>query len=345
MDALNWLRTLLWQAKEIFPIEVALTLGLAFFALSWVVPRRLVSLPSRERRASALTWLGICGSLALLAVATGTSWLGYRAGVVDASGFDGWWRRPAPLLAAALVVALGAAVLSREPRPAPGERALAPRRHWWAFTPRAPLWTAIGAAGVLALTAGWHTLIGVSAPAGANRFGIVPEATDLPVYFTVLGGSGYAAGAGWPNHLVTLLAIGAAAAALCTALAADANRPASARVSAADTRAERTATARMMVLLVLGGLLLTLGAVCAFIGFAGDRSIGIDLIMAPADPDALPVFGGSDYQAFAPLMHRGGYVIQGLGAALLLRLAVDTVRAAVRWNRAAAEQPAVSVAP
>lgn len=334
MDPLSWLVFMLRNVAGIFPIEVAPTLGVLFFALSWVVPRRIVTLPQSARRAKFLTRFGTIGALAILAVATFSSWLGYLYSFPDRSGFDGWLRRPAPLFAATAVVVVGACLLSREPRPAPGERGLAPRRPWWSFAPRVPIWTAAVIAAILVATTAWHALIGVSAAADANRFGNVPDQTQLPVYFEVLGGSAYVAGAGWPNHLATLLAVGTAAAALIAALAADANRPLG-RLSAAGTSDERTATARTMVFLILGGLLLTLGAVWAHIGFAGDRSIGLDLIIEPADPDSAPIFVGSDYQAFAPLIHKGGYVIQGLGAALLLRLAVDSIRAA----RAARRDP------
>jgi hypothetical protein len=47
-------------------------------------------------------------------------------------------------------------------------------------------------------------------------------------------------------------------------------------------------------------------------------------------------------------MHRGGYLVQGLGAALMLRLAVDTVRAlrarGAARDAAPAADPAVSAA-
>lgn len=166
-----------------------------------------------------------------------------------------------------------------------------------------PIWTAAAIAVILAATTAWHALIGVSAPPDANRFGNVPDQTQLPVYFEVLGGSAFVAGAGWPNHLATLLAVGIAAA-LIAALAVDANRPIGRR-SSADTSDERAATARTMVFLILGGLLLTLGAVWAHIGFAG-------------------------------------YVVQGLGAALLLRLAVDTRRATRAARRDSAHSEAAA---
>ena len=342
MDPLNWLISTLRTAKDLFPIEIALTLGVVFFALSWVVRRPLVTLPTGGGRASVLTWLGIFGALAILAVATLTNWLAYRF-PFETTGFDGWLRRPAPLLAASLIIGIGASVLWREPLPAPGERALAPRRKWWAFTPPLPSWITAGAAAALVATTGWHTLIGVSAPADANRFGNVPEQTDLPVYFEMLGGSGYVAGAGWPNHLATLIAVALAAVVLVLALAQDAHRPVSARITAADTRSERTATARVMVFLILGALLLTLGAVWAYVGFAGDRSVGSDFLTDSRGIDSdstaeTPVyFLGSNYQAFAGLMHKSGFVLQGIGAAILLRLATDTVRAALARTRAVKE--------
>lgn len=328
MDFTHWLRSVLWPLKELFPVEIALTLGLVFFALSWVLPRKIVNFPALTSRTRTLVWLGTGGAFAVVAIATVTSWISQRQGYLGAVGFDGWWRRPAPLLATAIAMAVGAIALSRAPQPAPGERAIAPRHRWWHFAPRGLLGLAATGAALLFLTASWHTLIGVSAPSHVEKWD-QPGTLNLPIYFEAFGGAGYLPGAGWPNHLATLLALGATSLVLILALGRDANRPA-ARASAASVRAERTATARVFVLLALGGILLTLGAVWAHIGFVGEGSIGLHVGDAPG---AEPVYVGTSYQAFARFMHLGGYVIQGLGAALLLRLGVDTLRAAAVRRR------------
>ena len=317
---------LFWLVRtffDIFPVEVALTLGVIFFGLTWIRPRPIVALPVSGRRAPVLFWSGVVGSLAILAAATWTSWLATRNPL---EGTGGWWQRPAPLLFAAAVVLTTTYALRREPLPAPGERAISPRRSWWEFTPRALLWVTVLTAAVLFVTSMWQTLIGVALPDGANRYGIGPEDSGLPEFMTMQGGMGYVWGAGWPNHLATLAALAIAVAALALSLHRDANRPLFARSSASQVREERVATARLLLLLTLGGVLLTLGAVWAHTGFIGTISVSVfEDTGGQRLPDRFNV--GTGYGEFADFMHLGGYVVQGIGAALLLRLAVDLLRA------------------
>ncbi|QZY52686.1 hypothetical protein [Leucobacter tenebrionis] len=336
MEVMNWI---FWGLRTILqflpPVEMVLTLGLILFGLSWIRPRRIVSLPSSGRRVETLRWVGIAGSLAVVAVGSVTSWI---ATLDPLNNWGGWWQRPAPLAATALVILVAALLLRREPLLAPGEGAISPRRRWWAFTPRASLWILFASSSLLLVTTAWQLLIGVSAPPGANRYGIVPPETGLPVYMTMQNGMGYVWGAGWPNHLATLLVLLTAAFALVALLSTDANRPLFARSSAAEVREERASTAQIITLLALGGLLLTLGAVWAHVGFIGQIIVGVfeDNGGAP-DPQRFVV--GTGYQSIAPLMHLGGYVVQGIGAALLLRLAVDTGRAVFAGRRAASPDP------
>ena len=87
---------LFWLVRtffDIFPVEVALTLGVIFFGLTWIRPRPIVALPVSGRRAPVLFWSGVVGSLAILAAATWTSWLATRNPL---EGTGGWWQRPAP---------------------------------------------------------------------------------------------------------------------------------------------------------------------------------------------------------------------------------------------------------
>lgn len=308
------------------PVEIALTLGVFFFGLSWIRPRRIVSLPASGKRTQTLVLVGVAGSLGIVAVATATTWLSYLYAFPDPSGFGGWWRRPAPLVATIVVIVAAALALRSEPLPAPGERAISPRRRWWAFAPRALLGVSLAAAALLLVTVAWQGLIGVSAPQGANLYGNVPAPTDLPLFMVMQGGMGYVAGAGWPNHLLTLIALAAAAAALILTLGQDANRPIPARASAAKVTEERAATARMLIWVGLGGLLLTLGAVWAHTGFIGEIIVGV--VEDNGDrPSPEQYIVGTGYRDIAVWMHKGGYIVQGIGAAILLRLAVDTWRA------------------
>ncbi|MFV0435034.1 MAG: hypothetical protein ACK5LO_13775 [Leucobacter sp.] len=325
MEFVYWLFWGLRSVFSIFPVEVALTLGLVFFGLSWIRRRPIVSLPASGRRRKLLRWLGIGGALAIVTVATATTWLSYLHTFPDPSGFGGWLRRPLPLVTVALVVTAFAIALRLEPLPAPGERKIAPRQWWWTFVPPPLLWTTSIATALLLLTSLWQTAVGTRAPADADLYGNVPSRTDLPVFVPLQENMGYFAGAGWPNHLATLAAVLLATAVLIFTLGRDANRPISIRAAASDVRAEHAATARVLAIIVLGGILLTLGAVWGHVGYIGGIMVGVD--DPPEQGGALtgPVVGSS-YQAFAWPMSVGGYVIQGIGAALLLRLAFDTWR-------------------
>ncbi|QIM18893.1 hypothetical protein G7066_10380 [Leucobacter coleopterorum] len=316
-----------------FPMEVALTLGVIFFVISWVYPRSLVALPGGEhvdrRRLGTLVWAGIAGPLFVVAVATVTTTIAYSYGFPDPSGFAGWWRRPAPLLAAALVVAVAAVALRGEVLPTPTERAISPRRRWWSFTSPPLLWGTASIAALLALTTTWQIAIGRSAPPGANQFGMAPVESDLPVFMALYGDYGFIPGAGWPNHLPTLIVLLLTAAVFSFTLGADANRAIFARSTAVEVRREREATARLLTLITLGGLAATLGAVWSFTGFIGE----IIIMMESHDGsnnylggDVAQAVVGTSYQGIAPFMHKGGYLVQGLGVALLLRVTVDTMR-------------------
>lgn len=319
MDIVFWIRSLLLPVREVFPIEAASTLGLLLFGLSWVQRRSIVALPQGRRR-STLGTIGIAGAAAVLAVGTAAS---YVSAANPITGWGGWWLRPAPLLAVALALVIFTVMLRREPLPAPGERAIAPRRHWWSFAPSPLLWTTGITAALLLLTATWQTAIGVPLPKDGDTYGVGPTVHGPPAYMELQHGFGYVWGAGWPNHALTLIALALSGAALVLVLSGDANRPVFARVTAAEVRQDRAATARIVTLIALGGALLTLGAVWAFIGFNGDRFV---MLGEPDANGAADAMIGSRYQDFAGILHLGGYLVQGLGAALLMRLAVDTWR-------------------
>ena len=330
------LASLVRTIENFLPLENAVTFGLALFALSWVRPRRTVSLPAVGYRRRAVLWAGTAGSLLVVAVATWVS--AYQTPIDGGSGFDGWWRRPAPLVAATLVVAAAGLAMRRAPLPAPGERFISPRRAWHTFTPRALLWVSGITATLIAMTGLWQIAIATSAPKDSPVFGLVPEYTTLPIYMRFNCGYGYVAGAGWPNHLPTLIAIAGASAVLVVALRADVNRPLVARSSAPSARAERSSTARLLGLILLAGLLTTLGAVWMHTGFAGTSAIGLDVRgLSESHADTLLITG--NYGAIARPMTLTGYLLQGTGVAFALRIAVDTMRGAHLTRRATANMP------
>ena len=343
---MNFLYLFINAIQDLLPLEVAITFGLVLFALSWVRPRRIVSLPQSGHRAVSLAWAGVAGSLLVVVVATTVSAI--AVSTYDASGFDGWWRRPAPLFAATLVVAAAAVALRRVPIPAPAERTIVPRRPWNAFAPRTLLWISGITATVLALTSVWQIAIATTAPVDGPFFGHVPDYTNLPIYMGFNSGYGYLSGAGWPNHLATLLVLVLAATVFFAALRRDANRPMFARATAASVRSERELTARLFTFILIGGLVTTLGAVWMHTGSAGQASVGLDERWVSETVSYPRIFMAGGYDAIARPMNLIGYALQAAGVAFLLRLSVDTVRAVLatrREGRAATALEAASTGP
>ncbi|WP_104081759.1 hypothetical protein [Cryobacterium sp. Y11] len=332
---MNYLFLFVHAVQDLLPLEVAITFGLILFALSWISPRRIVSLPHTGQRTATLIWTGVAGSLFVVVIATVVSAL--NVAIYDTSGFDGWWRRPAPLVAATLVVAVAAVVLQRMPLPAPGERTIVPRRHWYAFASRTLLWISGITATLLALTACWQISIATTAPVDGKVFGSVPEYSELPIYMRFNSGFGYLSGAGWPNHLGTLVALALACAVFVTVLRSDANRPLFARSTASSVRSERELTARLFTFILLGGLVTTLGAVWMHTGSAGTALVGLDERWVSENASFPRILIAGGYDVIARPMNLLGYALQAGGVAFLLRLAVDTVRAARATRRSRLE--------
>ena len=323
--------------QDLLPLEVAITFGLVLFALSWVRPRRMVSLPQTGRRTATLIWAGVAGSLLVVVVATAVSAI--AVSTPDVSGYNGWWRRPAPLFAATLVVAAAAAALRRMPLPAPGERSIVPRRPWHAFASRTLLWISGITATLLALTAVWQTAIARTAPEDGPFFGNVPDYTALPIYMSFNSGYGYLSGAGWPNYLATLVALALACTVFFATLHTDANRPVFARSTASSVRSERELTVRLFTFILLGGLITTLGAVWMHTGSSGQALVGLDEQWVSNNQAYARILVAGGYDAIARPMNLLGYALQAGGVAFLLRLSVDTARAALATRRSRLATP------
>ncbi len=336
MDVTYWYRIVLGFIPMPV-IEAPILVGLALFALTWLSRGPWVTLPGDTHRRLLLTRIGIWGSLSIVAVATTVGLVAAFAGY-DPTGVAGWWRRPAPVIAAALVIGVAALLLAREPLPAPGERAIMPRRHWWSFAPKGQLWLAIGSAVLLALTSVWQGFTTTLLPTGAQMIAhptsdggrmIIPVAPserilpDGPFVDNPSGG-------GWLNNGVTLAVLAILFAILITALAQDANRPIPARSSAPSIRESREATAKILVALALGGTIITLGMLWMFVGYLGGWQVTVEASndAAPGLPqDELGLISLTpDFAGFAGIFRFGGWFLQGVGVALLLRLAVDIWR-------------------
>lgn len=309
---------------SMFPWEVAILPGLVLFAASWLFPWRIVSLPSAGSRGKTLLWAGTAGSLGVATVASIMSAI--NLAVYEVSGFDGWWRRPAPLVAAILVLLITALVLRQEPLPVPGERAIAPRRSWHTFISPSLLWSAGITGALLTITTLWQIMIATSAPESGPFVGRIQEYTPLPIFMSFNAGNGYAPGAGWPNHLATLLTVILAGIVLFFMSRVDTNRPLSVRASAQSARADRESTARLMALILLAGLITTLGAVWMHTGLSGQTLAGYNEQWVSENVSYPTMFVSGSYSAIATEMNLTGYLLQGAGVALALRTAVDTAR-------------------
>lgn len=351
MEIFGWLRFVLVLIPS--PVlETPLIIGLVLFAFTWLNRRPWASLPQDARRRTLMARVGIWGPLVVVAVAVAVGFIAAVEGY-DPTGVAGWWRRPAPVIAAALVIGVAALLLAREPLPAPGERAITPRRRWWSFAPKGQLWCALGAAALLALTSVWQGFTTTLLPTGAQMIGrptpdggtlitsVAPEDRILPDGPFVDNPSG----GGWLNNGVTLAALVLLFALLIAALARDANRPIPARSSAPSIRESREATAKAFVALAFGGVLITLGMLWMFVGYLGGWQVTVKASneSAPGLPPGelgfialTPGFAG-----FAEMFRFGGWFLQGLGVALLLRFAVDTwrVRRAPRKDTAEVPEP------
>ena len=307
------------------PWEVAIIPGLVLFAVSLLFPRRIVSLPTEGSRRRTLLWAGTIGPCIVVVVASITSTMNLL--IFDASGFDGWWRRPAPLIAAVMALMITAWILNKEPVPAPGQRAIAPRRRWFAFTSTPLLWGTGITGTLLVVTTLWQIMIATSAPESGPFVGRILEYTSLPIFMSFNGSNGYAPGAGWPNHLATFLAVVLACVALFTVSRADANRPIPVRASVRMIRMHRESAARLMGLIVFAGLITTLGAVWMHTGLSGQTLVGYDQQWVSDDVSYPTTYIGGSYSGIAREMNLTGYLLQGVGVALALRTAVDTARA------------------
>lgn len=302
-------------------VTAILVVGIALFAVSWIRPRRIVALPDGRRRRT-LTVVGVGGSVLVLAAATTANILIASLAPGDATGYSGWWMRPLALGAVVLVLSGALAAVASEPRPLPGARAFTTQRRWQEAAPRGFAAAALAVAGTLGVTVMWQMAIATTPPQDGNFYGRTGAYVDLPIWMSFNNGTGYVSGVGWPNHLATAIALVGAAVIYCLVLIVDARRPLREAEPATVSKLRRSATARILMVLTLAGVLATFGAVWSFVGFTGRIVVGLGDGLQP------DIVLGTGYAAFAQPMQLIGLAAQAVAVAVLLRLVVDTVRAA-----------------
>ncbi len=104
-------------------------------------------------------------------------------------------------------------------------------------------------------------------------------------------------------------------------------------------RSERELTARLFTFILLGGLITTLGAVWMHTGSSGEALVGLEEQWVSGDQSYARIFVAGGYDAIARPMNLLGYALQASGVGSLLRVSVDTARAALAARRSRAATP------
>lgn len=311
--------------------QTPIVLGILVLALTFLRPRRWVSLPANSARCGLLTRLGVLGPIFLAAVATISGILVAVFPLFTHSDrvSGAWFRAVIPFTVVAML-GLTALVLSRERPPGVGNRAILPRRVWHAFAPRVML-SIMGVLVALYIASEvWQAAVGsepreLRSALGGNR--ILKSVAGAPP--TAMG---------WENHGASILGILLATAMLLWLLRQDASRPIPAHASLTEVKSERIMTARLVCQVTLGGVLLALGM--AWLHTWAPTYEYMEL-----QDDAMGGKGGdmiiSHYHGLVRVLRTLGWAIQGLGTGLLLRLTVDTLRA----DRVAKHAVAIPIEP
>lgn len=293
-----------------------LLLGPIVFALTFVRPRSWVALPRGSARIKLLSRLGSFGSLGLLLVALGCSTLvALFPGLTTSSFVSGaWFRAAAPC---ALVVFLGVSSLglSREPQPEVGRRAILPRRPWHTFTSKPILSIIFVLATLYVASELWQAVAGSEPRELHSIFGgdrLLRNSSGAPP--TAMG---------WENHVASLAGLLLALGLLVWTLSRDASRPVSNRKPFTEVKLERAATAQLICLVSLGGAMLALGTAWIHTWAPATAYVPVTGGLTGEDGDMLM----SHYHGLVAVLRALGWLIQGLGAGLLMRLGLDTMRA------------------
>lgn len=307
------------------------TICVLVFALSWIVRRHSVILAGSARRIRTLKRVGIIGPLAILLAHSilGTialfwpvgapmpRWLPFLPVTLVAETLN----RPVALTAAAILLFIALLAFHREPVPPPGQRALSPKRAWYSYTPKTLLWAGLAVALLILFTSLWqafaHTGTG-SVEYLSNIGKTDPRRIPSSDPVGPPGAFGLASNA---PAIVALFLLGGT---LISTLSIDANRPTPLGGNASEVRASRVSTARLLTWITFGALLLGLGAVLV----AAWPPITYAVDVGDREEGTAGLFYGSSFQGMVDLMRMLAPILQGVGAALLLRVSVDTARAA-----------------
>lgn len=320
------MRGLMHGITDFAPIEVATTIGVALFALSWFWRGSLVPAADAAPRRRLVAWLGLGGAAAVFAAGLTMSILAWRDPFFRWS--EGWWRAAPVIVAALALAALWIAIAkSRDNNAQQGEWAPQPRRSWRAYLSAAPLSLVTSTATLIIATTGWLMLAGKTPPADADLYGFTAPDSALPLYMELSQGYGYIGGAGWPHHLALFVATIVALLVWVGALRADANHRNIADTTALGGRNTRVVVARIATVMLIGALAMSLGALWARIGFIGEFSLTTDTVENADGTFMVTGQISTSYASFAGAMHYFGFLLQGAGAALLMRLFVDSLRA------------------
>lgn len=321
LTPLEWAQLLPFSAT-------ALVVGLLCFALSWIRPQPWLSFAGAGERTALLRLSGALGAgfVLIVALLAQIALLAMQTLWFDA----GTWYRPLPLVTTLLAIAAIGLATSRAPRPGADAPTIAPRRPWHAFAPKPALWAGAGAGALLIAATVWQGLL----PRHTEQ---LPELGGNQGVFH-LGGSAISPpwAFGWAGNAPTLVAVAALFAVWIWALAADVGRPVEPAAAAGPAR---TATARLVCGVALAGLTLGLGTVWSQVWAPPTWAVFME------EPGVgRGTFIGSDYRGLVDVVTVLGRALQGVGIALLARIAIDSWRAGRRPRAARGETARASEA-
>ena len=307
--------TLMWS-PVVFFMQTPFLLGIVFFAFTFVRSRSWVTLPAAGSRTRLLTRMGVAGPIALLAVASVCSTIvALFPWLTTVNYFSGAWLRAAVPFTLVAVLGITLLLLSREPKPPVGERAILPRRQWNVFAPPMTFTVVCVIAALYFCSELWQALAGSEPRELHSVFGGERVLKNV-------GGAPPSA-MGWENHGASLIGLFLVLVLLVWILAADARRTVSSMRPFAEVKAERAATAQLVTRITLGGVLLALGAVWLNTWAPTTGYVPVEGGLTGENGDMLI----SHFHGLVAILRRLGWVAQGLGAAILLRLCFDTLRA------------------
>lgn len=304
------------------PAAGSLLFALLCFMLTWLVPRPWFKQSGTRFQVHFTRTVGFMGALliATTVLVTGVSQIVWPLYMLEED--FGWLYRSGPLLATALAVLLAALLLRRSSRNEMASRNVSPYYSWHSFVPRSILWLSAALVVVIAAIAIWQGSI----PGNPRE---LPVLTSLdPDEMRYIGGGAIApeSAFSWATNAPVLVTLTVLVVVCVWAFNMNASR------TAVSWR-ERNVTARLLSLITFCGLLLGLGMVLVNVWVPAEWTAQVE------ESDGLGGwYLGSHKTGLKIFAHQLGWSIQGIGLALLARIALEAARATKKVRQASVEE-------